>query len=662
MQRGKETQKYFSKLMQLGIYSPIQALYHFPKSIQYIDIKPFSESLNEGHFRGTVQGTPRIVRYRKVPFVQFRFTSNNQTVSVIAFNQTYLAKILEPNMSIVIHAKKSQRNWVASKIIYRDGPIQHESEYVLLKGMRQEKFRKYLRKCLVEVKISDFLPEVLHRKYQLIERKRAFTRMHFPQNATEKEEAIRYFKYEEAFLFYLQLFLRKQELHEAEGKPKPVNEADISRFIAQLPFQLTGAQERVINEIVADLTGAKTMHRLLQGDVGSGKTVIALLAAYLQIAQGYQVVLLAPTTILAEQHVKEAEKYLAPLGVRIALLRSQMKKSERMSIMDDLQRGDVQLLIGTHALLEEDVEFHNLGMGIIDEQQRFGVEQRKALRKKGEGIDMLYMSATPIPRTLAISVFGDLSVSTIDELPANREPIQTEIVRKKHWADVVAQIVETTERNEQVYVVCPLIEASETMDLGNLIAVYEKVVADLPPSISVGMLHGKQKNEEKQKMIADFTAGDIQVLVSTTVIEVGVHVDEATLMIVYDAQQFGLSQLHQLRGRVGRSSKPARCLLISDHQNKRLELLKSSQDGFFLAQEDLIMRGPGDFFGSKQSGLPSFQLVNLVDDVKLLEAAKLDVKEMISRLATLDAYERKQYAKIEEYMTLKKKDITDFID
>jgi len=662
MQRGKETEKYFSKLMQLGIYSPIQALYHFPKSIQYVNIKPFCADMSEGYFRGIIQGVPRIVRYRKVPFIQFRFLTNNQTISIIAFNQTYLAKILQPNMQIVIHAKKSQRNWVASKIFYRNEPVEHESEYVLLKGMRQTKFRKYLRKCLVEVKLSNFLPEVLHRKYQLIDRKRAFTRIHFPQNAAEKDEAIRYFKYEEAFLFYLQLFLRKKEMQGTNGKTKDIQWSDLLHFKAQLPFAFTHAQERVMEEIMNDLNSPKIMHRLLQGDVGSGKTIIALLSAYLQICRGYQVVLLAPTTILAEQHFKEAQRYLEPLGVNVAFLRSQMKKSARTNARSGLKNGEIQLLIGTHALLEDDIEFANLGMGIIDEQQRFGVEQRKILRKKGDLVDMLYMSATPIPRTLAISVFGDLSVSTIDELPAGRAEIQTQVMRKRDWTSIILQIVETINRGEQVYIVCPLIEASESLDLGNLMHVYEKVVEDLPSSVSVSMLHGKQKNEEKQQTITDFVRKKIQVLVSTTVVEVGVHVDDATLMIIYDAQQFGLSQLHQLRGRVGRSSKPARCLLISDHQNQRLHLLENSQDGFFLAQQDLLMRGPGDFFGHKQSGLPTFKLVNLLDDVKLLEAAKSDVVETMQDLATLRDDRRKQYAKIEEYIALRNKDKPDFID
>jgi ATP-dependent DNA helicase RecG len=662
MQRKKETEKYFSKLMQLGIYSPIQALYYFPKRIEYINIKPFSPELTEGYFRGIVQGASRIVRYRKVPFVQFKFMTNNQLISVIAFNQTYLAKVLEPEMSIVIHAKKSSRNWIASKVFYRKTPIQHESEYALLKGMRQAKFRDYLRKCLVEVKIHDFLPEALHRKYQLIERKRAFTRMHFPQNETEKAEAIRYFKYEEAFLFYLQLLVRQQEIQQVVGKNKAIKQEAVDRFTSQLPFVLTAAQTRVIDEVLADFNSEKLMHRLLQGDVGSGKTIIALLAAYVQIAQGYQVVFLAPTTILAEQHLYEAQKYVTPLGVRVGFLRSQMKKREREQLIEDLRTGAIQLLIGTHALLEDDIVFQNLGFGIIDEQQRFGVEQRKLLRAKGALVDMLYMSATPIPRTLAISLFGDLSVSTIDELPAGRVKIATSIVRKREWTRVIAKIEETIGRGEQVYIVCPLIEASETLDLGNLLHVYEKVKRDLPPDILVGMLHGKQKNEEKQSTIADFTNEKIQVLVSTTVVEVGVHVDKATLMVIYDAQQFGLSQLHQLRGRVGRSSRAAQCVLISDQQNKRLELLTRSQDGFFLAQQDLVLRGPGDFFGSKQSGLPSFKLVNLLEDVKLLEAAKADAYETISRLSTLIGDERKQYAKIEEYIALRKKDITDFID
>lgn len=660
MKQGNFTTKYLQQLTELGIQSPIQALYHFPKSIQYIEIQDFSPEVEQGVFQGIVQEKPSTVRYGKVPFVRFNFITNNHRLPVICFNQAYLTKILTSGMEIVIQAKKSKRNWVVSKVFYKNlDAIGNESEYQLLKGMRQAKFREYLQHCLDNLIIDNFFPQQLHDKYKLISRKRAFQYMHFPRNHQEKEQAIRYFKYEEAFLFYLNLLLRKKENQEVEGKHKQIKETDIQAFTTKLPFEMTNAQKKVVQEIIKDMNGQTIMHRLIQGDVGSGKTIVALLAAYVQIQAGYQAVFLAPTTILAEQHLKEATKYLADLGVNIAFLRSQTKKDVRLQILADLQSGKINLLIGTHALLEDDVLFQNLGLAIIDEQQRFGVEQRKKLRKKGELVDMIYMSATPIPRTLAISVFGDLSVSTIDELPAGRQKIATRVVQKKYWQNVVQEIISTVEKGEQAYVVCPLIEESETMELGDLHFVYQQLQADLPQTIKLGMLHGKQKNEEKNAIIEAFAQEQIHVLVSTTVVEVGVHVDKATLMVIYDAQQFGLSQLHQLRGRVGRNARAAQCLLISDHKNKRLQLLEKSQDGFFLAQQDLELRGPGDFFGQKQSGLPTFKLINLLEDINILEVAKADV---VTVLQQLESKQAPQHEKILQYIEARKKAITDFID
>lgn len=659
MATTKFNQKYLNQLTELGIKTPIQALYYFPKSIQYIELTPFTPELEMGVFRGIVQAKLTVIR-GKVPFVRFTFITNDSLVPVICFNQSYLTQVLEAGSEVVIVAKKSKRNWVVSKVYYKNiDAIGNESEYSLTKGMRQNKFREYLQYCLEHLTIDNFIPDALHKKYRLISRATAFQYMHFPANSEEKEQAIRYFKYEEAFLFYLNLFLRKKEMQEVLGKNKKIPADALNDFTEQLPFALTSAQKRVLNEIIRDITSSKIMHRLIQGDVGSGKTIVALLTAYLEIKAGYQAVFLAPTTILAEQHLKEAQKYLAPLGINIAFLRSQTKKDVREELLTKLAAGELDLLIGTHAVLEDDVVFNKLGFAIIDEQQRFGVEQRKKLRQKGDLVDMIYMSATPIPRTLAISIFGDLSVSTIDELPAGRQKIETRIVQKRFWSNVIKEIIATVERGEQVYVVCPLIEESEVMELGDVNYVFELLRQDMPTNMTIAMLHGKQKNEEKNTIIEQFAQEKIQVLVSTTVVEVGVHVDKATLMIIYDAQQFGLSQLHQLRGRVGRNSRPAKCLLISDQKNKRLQLLESSQDGFFLAQQDLELRGPGDFFGQKQSGLPTFRLINLLEDINILEVAKTDAMTILAELAI---QKTNDYDKIKQYVEVRKKEITDFID
>ena len=655
------TDKYKAQLVELGITSPIKALYYFPKSVQYIEERLYTAEAQEGIFRGTALTKPTAFRTGRTVFSRFRFLTNGAELALICFNQAFLQKVIDIGTELVVVAKKSKNNWVVSKVYYKDlDNIGTESAYSLLKGMRQPKFRSYIEACLTELPVQNFLPDTIHQKYKMIPRKEAFQYMHFPQSDEEKKQAIRYFKYEEAFLFHLNLLLRKQTFQKIEKpKQKNIDRKYMVEIEQALPFSLTQAQKKVLEEIVKDFENDYIMHRLVQGDVGSGKTIVAIISAYLQIKAGYQIAFLAPTTILAEQHFKNTVSLLEHLGVSVAFLRSQTKKKERLAILDKLKNHEIDVIIGTHALLEADVQFANLGLAVIDEQQRFGVEQRKLLRKKAEAVDMLYMTATPIPRTLAMSVFGDLDVSTIDELPEGRQKITTRIVQKKHWENVLADIIATTDRAEQVYVVCPLIEESETLELGNLMAIFEQLKGELPTHLRIEMLHGKQKNEEKQEIIERFTKKEIDILVSTTVVEVGVHVDSATLMIIYDAQQFGLSQLHQLRGRVGRSSLASTCLLISDHKNKRLQAMTKSQDGFYLAQQDLELRGPGDFFGQKQSGIPTFRLLNLVEDYKILQVAKEDVVEILAKVLLEEIPE---IDKIQQYIINKRDKMEELLD
>ena len=659
MPEFKITPKFKEQLIEIGVETPIKALYYFPKTTNFLEVRTFFPTLEKGVFRGIVQTPPKIIRRGKSAFARFTINCDGYDIPLICFNQTYLGQKIIVGMEIIIIAQRSKSNWVVSKVYYKDlANLQTESEYTLPKGMQQKRYRSYLEHCLNKLIIEDFLPEELHEKYKLIERKTAFIWMHIPQSSEQKLQANRYFKYEEAFIFYLNLLLRKQYFTTPETNINKKNvTAPLTEMLELLPFTLTGAQLRVLEQITFDFNQSTLMHRLLQGDVGSGKTIVALLAAYSKMISGVQVAFLAPTTILAEQHFNNAQKLFDNTDLKIAFLRSQTKKKERVKLLQELSDGEIDLLIGTHALLEDDVIFSELGFAIIDEQQRFGVEQRKKLREKGVNVDMLYMTATPIPRTLAISVFGDLSVSTIDELPAGRQEIVTKIVQKLHWQTVVRHIIENCERNEQVYVVCPLIEESELTDVSNILTVAEQLEKDLPKSIKIGVLHGKQKNEEKQTIIQEFSANTVNVLVSTTVVEVGVHVDSATLMVIYDAQQFGLSQLHQLRGRVGRSTLASMCLLISDYKNPRLQLLEQSQDGFYLAQRDLELRGPGDFFGSKQSGIPTFKILNLVEDAKILQYAKNDVARV---LATFEQQEN--IGKIKQYIDAKKAEILEVID
>ena len=492
----------------------------------------------------------------------------------------------------------------------------------------------------------------LLKHYRLVDIRTLVEFIHFPQNPEQIRQVERRVKYEELLKFELKMYYIKYRRREAHQDCEKVFDAEkVHSFIRRLPFELTADQSTVVQAILQDLKSPYMMNRLLQGDVGSGKTVVAGIGVYATILAGYQCAVMAPTEILAQQHFKSFISLFADEPIRIELLTSSNTNKEKKEIYQKLRDGEIDLIIGTHALIVDYVEFKRLGFLVIDEQHRFGVNQRKALREKGLYPDSLFLSATPIPRTLSLTVFGDMDVSQIKTMPKGRLPVKTYVIPSKLESRLLNFVKQTCDRGEQVYVVAPLIEESEKMDLENALDLFERYRKYFQNTYQVGLLHGRMTNEEKEAIMAQFKANEVQILVSTTVVEVGVDVPNATLMIIIDAHRFGLSQLHQLRGRVGRGQKQSYCILMSDQTTdkaqERLAIMTQTNDGFEIAEEDLRLRGPGDFFGSRQSGLPEFKMADIIADYKILEVARNDAIMIID---SNELFTNPEYHPLREYI------------
>jgi ATP-dependent DNA helicase RecG len=518
--------------------------------------------------------------------------------------------------------------------------------YPLTEGLSLRYLRSmiYAALDLFAESIQDPLPETLKDELAMPDLATALWGIHFPESIEQKEEARQRLVFDELLLAQLQLAQRRYRFQNSNEALRLANSAGkmIEEFRQQLPFKLTGAQERVFGEIARDLASPKPMHRLVQGDVGSGKTVVAALSALVAIENGYQVAVMAPTEILAEQHYRQFQKWLTPLGLRCALLLGKQGVKERRAIQQDLASGQVHVAVGTHALIQDDVEFQKLGFVIIDEQHRFGVKQRARLKAKGTNPELLTMTATPIPRTLALTLHGDLDVSEIDELPPGRKPIETKLIGASKKKELHAHIKEEIAFGRQVYIVFPLIEESETLSAKAATAEYEHLRTIVFPEISIGLMHGKLKPQEKDEVMEAFRKGEYKILVSTTVIEVGVDVPNATVMVIENADRFGLAQLHQLRGRVGRGAEKSYCYLVAEARSEltrqRLGIMTETNDGFVVAEKDLELRGPGEFLGVRQSGLPEMSLADIVQDARILETARKVAIEMIKEDPELTKY------------------------
>ena len=620
------------KYKKLGIETVEDLLLYFP--FRYEDFKSKNVLDLEDGEKAVVSGivaTPANVQYYGYKRNRLRFTIKQVelVLAVSFFNQPYLADKIELGQTVAVFGKwdKAKGALTGMKLLAQ---VEDDLQpvYRLSQGVSQSALVKVIKTAFeagLDQLLEENLPQILMDKYHLLSRRQAVRAMHFPKDLEEYKQALRRVKFEELLFFQLQLQVLKEENRSVgQGIVLDWDEKKLKALQAKLPFTLTEAQERSLNEILADMRSPHHMNRLLQGDVGSGKTVVAGLAMYAAVTAGKQAALMVPTEILAEQHLQSLTSLFPSL--RILLLTGSLKASERRDRLELIQTGQVDLIVGTHALIQEGVHFHDLGLVIIDEQHRFGVAQRRILREKGQNPDVLMMTATPIPRTLAITAFGDMDVSIIDQMPAGRKEIITRWVKHQQLNLVLDWLVKEIQKGSQAYVISPLIEESEALDLKNAIALEEELIAYFGDRARIALLHGKMKGEEKEAIMQAFKQGKIDLLVSTTVIEVGVNVPNATVMIIMDADRFGLSQLHQLRGRVGRGDKQSYAVLVANPKTesgkRRMKIMTETTNGFVLAEEDLKLRGSGEIFGTRQSGIPEFQVANLIEDYPILEEAR----------------------------------------
>ena len=620
------------KYKKLGIETVEDLLLYFP--FRYEDFKSKNVLDLEDGEKAVVSGlvaTPANVQYYGFKRNRLRFTikQGELVLAVSFFNQPYLADKIELGQTVAVFGKwdKAKGALTGMKLLAQ---VEDDLQpvYRLAQGVSQSALVKVIKTAFeagLDQLLEENLPQVLMDKYHLLSRRQAVRAMHFPKNLEEYKQALRRVKFEELLFFQLQLQVLKEENRSVgQGIILDWDDKKLKTLQASLPFSLTEAQERSLNEILADMRSPYHMNRLLQGDVGSGKTVVAGLAMYAAVTAGKQAALMVPTEILAEQHLESLTSLFPSL--RILLLTGSLKVAERRERLALIEAGEVDLIVGTHALIQEGVHFHDLGLVIIDEQHRFGVAQRRILREKGQNPDVLMMTATPIPRTLAITAFGDMDVSIIDQMPAGRKEIITRWVKHQQLNLVLDWLVKEIQKGSQAYVISPLIEESEALDLKNAIALEEELIAYFGDRVRIALLHGKMKGEEKEAIMQAFKQGEIDLLVSTTVIEVGVNVPNATVMIIMDADRFGLSQLHQLRGRVGRGDKQSYAVLVANPKTesgkRRMKIMTETTNGFVLAEEDLKLRGSGEIFGTRQSGIPEFQVANLIEDYPILEEAR----------------------------------------
>ena len=625
-------------LAKLGITDLRSLLSYFPRA--YDDRRAYKKiaDLIPGENAcvcAVIAGEPKLSRIRKgLDLVKLRAVDETGALELTYFNQSYLKNTFHTGDAYVFFGRAEgtpSRPQMTNPLFEREGAHQITGRimpiYPLTAGVSQSMLYKAVEQGLAACvdELPDILPEDVRLVYQLCHTRFAYENIHFPTDDEALSAARRRLAFEELFLLALGLKLLRERRTFVAGKQ--CKKVDLSPFFTSLPFSLTGAQRRAIGDIARDLTGQRPMNRLVQGDVGSGKTMVAAAAIYMAAKNGLQCALMAPTEILAEQHYRSLAPLLEPLGIPCALLTASTKAKERRALNERLRSGELSLVIGTHALLSPDVQYQNLGLVVTDEQHRFGVDQRAALSAKGDDPHLLVMSATPIPRTLALMIYGDLDVSVLDELPPGRQTVDTFAVTESYRARLNGFIRKQVEEGHQVFVVCPKVEDGEEGESKlKSASEHAEELRKLFPDLTVACVHGRMKPKEKEAVMAAFAAGGTDILVSTTVVEVGVDVPNATLMVVENAERFGLSQLHQLRGRVGRGKAKSYCVLVSDtpteESRERLRVLTRTNNGFEIAQADLELRGPGDFFGSRQHGLPEMHVKDLLGSMDMLHEAQ----------------------------------------
>ena len=627
-------------LKKLNINTVDDLVTHYPYRYEFIKRSNLKEKCEDDKviIDGKVEMIPILVRLKgNLNKMNFRLaTSTKEIVGVSIFNRAYLKNQLLVGTNITVFGKyeKNKNVILASEI--RMGLLPKgekiEAVYHGTVGLNSKAISGFINTALMEYgnDLEDYIPKYLLEKYNFLNKKTALNIIHNPSTKEKLKEASIRLKYEELFVYMAKInYLKLKNKNIKDGIEKDFDKEKLDKVIKSLPYELTVDQKIVLNEILEDLTSKRRMNRLLQGDVGSGKTIISIIAMVANYLSGYQSALMVPTEILATQHYETMKEILKDLNVNIALLTGSLPKNKKDLIHEELKLGKIDMVVGTHALIQEEVVYKNLGLVITDEQHRFGVLHRTSLQNKGITPDVLYMSATPIPRTYALTLYGDMDISTIRTLPKGRKPIKTYLKSYSEIKDVLKMMYEELLKNHQIYVIAPLIEESETLDLTTVNELKDKMNLAFGEKYNVGIIHGKLKQTEKDKIMDDFVNNKIQILISTTVIEVGVNVLNTTMMVIFDANRFGLSTLHQLRGRVGRSALESSCILISDYDSERLNVMTTTNDGFEISEEDFKIRGHGDLFGTKQSGDMTFKIADIKEDYKILLQAKKDSMEFL---------------------------------
>ena len=645
--------RYLKCLNNLNINDVEDLIQYYPYKYNFLSVKNINEiEENENVFlEGIVENNPILRRFnRKMTSLNFRMNINNKVIGVVIFNRGFLKDKINPGSFLTVCGKynKLKNTFVASDIKFiKFEKEEYDPVYHLTNGLNSGILKKLINESLeYKEEIPSLIPSYLEEKYSFIDKADSLVKIHKPNNKKDIKDAKLRLIYEELFSFMFKINYFKYTNNERKRKIKTFDKEKINKFIETLPYELTVDQKKVIKKIEEEFSGENIINRLVQGDVGSGKTIVAVIAGYMNILSGYQTALMAPTEILAIQHYETIKNLFLDTSINIKCLTGSMKTSEKKQIQEELKSGKIDFIIGTHALISEKVEYKNLGLVITDEQHRFGVNQRSDLRNKGFKTDIIYLSATPIPRTFALTIYGDMDISNIKTKPEGRKEIKTIVKDETEIKDILSLMIEEIKKGRQIFVVSPLIEENETLDLTNVNKLKEQLDNAFNKKVKTEIMHGKLNKDDKEKVMNNFVENKTQILISTTVIEVGVDVKNATMIVVFDAQRFGLSTLHQLRGRIGRNEYDSTCILVGNENNKRLKVLKTSNDGFYITEKDFELRGEGDLFGVKQSGDMLFKIANLQRDFKILLQTKEDSNKFLKDNIGDDFKNYKEYSNI----------------
>lgn len=626
-------------LNKIGIYTVDDLVTHYPFRYDILtrsDLKNVKEE-EKVVIDGKVESVPILLRFKAgLNKLNFRLVTTTGVVGVSIFNRAFMKNNLTIGTNVIVIGKYDAKKNVITASDIKFGLLTNQAKiepvYHSTSGLTNKNMLTYINTALLMngKDITDYIPTSYQEKYHFSNKRTALNIVHNPPSIEKLKEAQIRLKYEELFTFMFKInYLKEQHKKEKTGIKRNLTEEDLNTIISKIPFELTGDQLKAIEEIRKDLNSSSRMNRILQGDVGSGKTIVGILAMYLNYLSGYQSALMSPTEILAIQHYNNIKSLLKDTKINVELLVGSQTKKEKQAIYKELESGNIDMIVGTHTLIQEEVKYKDLGLVITDEQHRFGVNQRALLNNKGTMPDVLYMSATPIPRTYALTIYGDMDVSIIKEMPKGRIPVKTYVKKDTEIKDVLELMYEELKKKHQIYVIAPLIEESENSDLTNVIELRDKMNLAFGSKYDIDIVHGKMATAAKDLIMNEFKQNKIQILISTTVIEVGVDVPNASMIVIFDANRFGLSTLHQLRGRVGRGSIASKCILISNSDTKRLEIMEHTNDGFEISEEDFKLRGHGDLFGTKQSGDMTFKIASIKQDYKILMQAKKDSLEYL---------------------------------